>query len=375
MRFMDMVRVLHVIDSTNLGGIQTLLKGIFENHKENKNIFLYSLRKTEINININHKNFIVSKSLVKYSIKDLFILKDIIRSNNISIIHCHQIKSQFFGYLLKLFFFKNITLIFHEHGQVLLEKSKSFSDFFFIIFLKKAKKKVNLFIAVSKIIKKTLIKKSKIPENKIKFLYNFVDLDKFNKKNIKWDIRKERQKLGIKNDEFVIGFAARLVQRKGWKDFIKSSSIILKENTKIKFLIAGDGQGKKKLINLIKELKLKKNMYYLGYVSDMVWFYSLLDCFVIPSHWEPMGLTEIEAQALGVPVIASDVPALNEIIADKFNGLLFKAKNEKDLAKKIILLYNNKKLRTQLVKNSLKDVRKYSLEEYIMNLDKIYNGI
>jgi len=51
-------------------------------------------------------------------------------------------------------------------------------------------------------------------------------------------------------------------------------------------------------------------------------FYSGLDCLVVPSLWEPQGLVEIEAQALGVPVIVSNVEALNEIIHDGENGLL-----------------------------------------------------
>jgi glycosyltransferase involved in cell wall biosynthesis len=369
-----MNKVLHLIDSSNLGGVQSLLKGLFE-YKNNNNIFLYSLRTTKIKTKIKHKNYYLSNSKNKYSLNDLLKLKKFIKNNKINILHCHQIKSQFFGYLLKILFFSDINLVFHEHGQILLEKPRNITDRFFLNFLKISKNQVNKFIAISNITGEKLISKAKIEKNKMVVLPNFVDLDKFNKKNIKWNIKKEREKLGINKDDFVVGFAGRLVERKGWREFVKAAKILSKKNKKIKFLIAGDGVDRERLISEINKNKLQENIIYLGYFSDMVKFYSLLDCFAMPSHFEAMGLTEIEAQAIGVPVIASDIPGLNEIIIDKKNGLLLKPKNAKDLAEKINIIYRDEKSRNKIILRGLSGVEKYSLDKYVFNLNRVYKKI
>ena len=90
---------------------------------------------------------------------------------------------------------------------------------------------------------------------------------------------------------------------------------------------------------------------------------------------KPIGITEIEAQAFSVPVIASDVGALNELIKNDENGLLFEFANEKDLAEKIEWMEKDKDLRGRLIENGLYSVKSYSLEEYIRSLGKIYGVV
>jgi glycosyltransferase involved in cell wall biosynthesis len=361
------IKILHIIDTLGLGGAQTVVKGIFEHQKDNQNIFLFALRKKDITFSVMHPHVFIYDSFKKYSFSPLFKLKTLIKKEEIDVLHCHLFRSQIFGLLLKIIWFKNIKLIFHEHGQI-FEKDNVYM--IYILFIRFAKRYVSLFVVVSGAIKKHLISKTHTSEDKIKILYNFVDLEKFNRKKISWDIDKEKRKLNIKPDEFVIGFAGRLVERKGWKEFISSAHELSSLN--IKFLIAGDGEDREKMLKLIGS---NKNIMYLGYVSEMLKFYSYLDIFVIPSWWEPMGLTEIEAQSMGVPVIASDVEGLNEIIINNKNGLLFKSKNTKELIGKIKLLYKDNELRNMLVKNGLSDIKKYSLVDYLIKLKETYKKL
>jgi glycosyltransferase involved in cell wall biosynthesis len=172
------------------------------------------------------------------------------------------------GFIIKKFYFPKIKLIFHEHGMIFgSEKGNPLEDLFVKLFLKLTKKNVDLVIAVSKATKNELFKKAKISADKIEILYNFVDLDKFNRKNITWDIKQEKEKLGIKKNECVIGFAGRILERKGWREFVES----VKKFRNIKFIIAGDGEEK---ALLIKQIKGFNNIIYLGYYCEMVKFYS-----------------------------------------------------------------------------------------------------
>jgi len=356
-------KILHIVDSLALGGAQTILKGIFEFQKQNKDIFLYSLRNKNIKVEIDHENVFGFDSNKKYTLFPLKELRCIIKEKEIQILHCHLLRSFVFGYIVKKFYSPNIILVLHEHGQI-FENS-----FFYNNFLKFSQKKVDLFLAVSKETKKQLIERGKIKEEKIKVLYNFVDLERFNKKNITWDVEKEKKKLGVKKDEFVIGFAGRLAKVKGCEYLIRALPYL---DFKYKCLIAGDGDLRKELEDLAKELKVEDKVVFLGYQENILKTYSLLDVLVIPSLSESFGLIAIEAQALGVPVISSNVPALNEIIIDGENGLLFEGGDSKDLALKIKKIQENSKMREELIKNSFDGLGKYSLSNYKKILCEIY---
>lgn len=363
------MKILHIIDTIGLGGAQSVVKGIFESYKDNQDLFLYALRERSIRYEIDHTNVWVFPDRKKFSLKPLTPLKKLIEKENIEMLHCHLFRSQVFGYLLKKIYFPRITLIFHEHAEI-FENNMMFNSF-----LKIARHRIDFTLACSHAAKQHLVKRAGIAENRIEVLHNFVDLDKFNRKNIKWSIDKAKEKLGIKKDDIVVGFAGRLIKRKGWEEFIAAADILQKKGVSLKFLIAGEGADKEKLLKLIERYRLKNSLIYIGYISDMVWFYSLLNCFVIPSHYEPMGITEIEAQAMHIPVIAANVEGLNEIIKHRENGLLFEPKNAKDLAEKIHLLFEYDQLRSQIIQNASKTVQNHALPRYNHKLSQIYNTI
>jgi len=359
------MRVLHLIDHFGIGGAQVIVKGILTRNKE-QNCFVIRNKKNQT---ITIENVYFSKTKLKLDMRALYKIKELIIKNNYPIVHCHLFGAYFYGYILKRIWFPDIKLVFHEHGRIFRNQR------LYTFFIKYTQNKVDLFIAVSEAIKQKLMKNVGTSEDKIKVLYNFVDIEKFNLNTLKEYNRDTlREKLGIKKDDFVIGFVGRLVERKGCKDLIKAVNLLLKEK-KIKLLIAGDGSQKNELERLTKEFNLQENVMFLGYIKDIMGFYSCLDVFVIPSHWEPFGIVGLEAQAMGIPVIASNVEGLNEIITDKETGILFKPKDEKDLAEKIRLVCKNVELRKKLIKKGLENVKRYTLDDYILKLNKIYKMV
>jgi len=361
------MKILHIIDSLGLGGAQTVVKGIFEKQKENKEIFLYALRKRNIKIEIKHKNVKIYNSNKKYSFAPIKELKELIEKEKIEILHCHLFRAQVFGWILKKSF-PNIKLIIHEHGQIFQK------DFHYNKFMKIAQKQTDLFLAVSKATKQKLIEKAKINPNKIKVLYNFVDLDKFNRKNIKININKEKKKLGIEKDEFVVGFAGRLIERKGWREFVLVAKALCSQNN-IKFLIAGDGPDKKKLCNLIKKYNLENKMKFLGYQKNILKFYSLLGCFVMPSYWEGLPMVQLEVMSFGIPLIISDGPGMDEVTMNNKDCLYTKIKNINSIKNAISYLIANPNLRMDLIENSKKKVKEFSLKNYVKDLNQIYRNL
>lgn len=353
------MKVLHIIDTYWIGGAQSLLKGFFEYQKENNNIYLYNLRTREFNIDIDHTNVFTNKSKSKISLKPLKEITNIIKKYDINILHCHLPRSQVFGYLIKTFYCKNIKLVFHEHGEIIEH------PIILPILFKYFDSKVNSYIAVSEHIKNTLIHKTKIQENKVEVIYNYVNDSFFSARDV------PPQYKFIQKDCLTIGFASRLFKRKGWRDLL-AASVILKENKNIKFLIAGKGKDQKCLLKLIKKHNLQNTVEYLGYVNDMQGFFAKIDILVIPSHWEGMPVLLLEAWAYGIPVVCTKVPGIEELAIDMSNCLLAEAKNPLDLSLNFMEIHNSPEKILNIVKNANTTVIQFNIKYFIKNLNGLY---
>jgi glycosyltransferase involved in cell wall biosynthesis len=361
------MRVLHIIDTLWLGGAQTLERDYFEMQKDNHDLFLYVLRRSNPQITIQHENIFVHNSFSRFSFFPILELKKIIRDNKIGLLHCHLLRSQLFGYLVKIFFFPSIKLVIHEQGDVID------STWLSVPIIKLLKYRTDLFMTCSNALKKSLQEKANIEPAKVYRLYNGIDLRKFNKQIISWNVAEERRKIGIEENVFVVGFAGRLIERKGWREFVEVAKKYA-NNASLKFLIAGEGVDRKELLTYISVNGLN-DLIYIGYASNMQWFYSIIDCLVVPSHHEPMGMIIPEAQAMGVPVIAANVDGLNEIVVNGNNVLLFKAKDIVSIELALQRVINDKQLRDELIINGIINAEKYSIENYNKALDEIYSRL
>ena len=356
------IKVLHIIDSLGLGGAQTIVKGIVEQSQISNDHFVFALRARDITMDIDNPNVAIFPSSKKYSFAPLHTLKTYIEQNDITILHCHLFRSVVFGYILKRLYFPRLTLIVHEHGHIFRE------DKIYPFLLKKFTPFINQYIGISRATSDYLQSKAGVSPSKIHLLYNFVDLERFSARQSDTKLE-SRKRHSIPKDAFVFGFAGRLIKRKGWREFVQAAIFLSEDVSDVHFLIAGAGDDEADLKMLIADTP---SIHYLGYQPDMPAFYQMLDCFVVPSHWEPMGLTEIEAQAMNIPVISSNVPALNEIIYHKENGLLFEAKNVPDLLRVMGIVLSDSSLRKSITDRGYQSAQKYSLETYLSALNTIY---
>jgi len=370
------MRILHLIDTLSLGGAQTILKAIFDTQKSNQDIFLYALRKRDIHIAIDHPNIFVNESTAKYSFAPIKEIKAFIEKHNIEVLHCHLFRSEVFGYILKKRHFPNIKLIFHEHGQIVgSDNNSKVEDSIYVNFKKISHSKADLLIAVSNAMRSHLIERANTPSDKVKVLYNFVDLQRFDPIKMATHKGHFRQKQGIHDDTFVVGFAGRIIKRKGWREFIETAKIIVQKHKDVKFLMAGNGQDKEALIEAIEKANLHKSVIYVGYVKNMLEYYASLDCFMMPSHFEGLPMSQLEVMSLGVPLLTTDGPGMDEIPQDNIDALYMEMKNPEDMAKKVERLMEQPNLRTELSSNAQQTVQEHSLQNFIVNLENIYSDL
>lgn len=178
-------------------------------------------------------------------------------------------------------------------------------------------------------------------------------------------------------NKFQILSVGYLIERKGFEYLIRAMKEVLKKNTNVGLKIVGSGPLGGKLKNLIKELRLENEVEIIKNVSDdeLLHLYNSSDLFVLSSIIDSQGNTEglgvvlLEAMACRIPVIGSNVGGIIDIVMDKETGLLFKEKNSKEIADKIIFAIENKLKMNKLAENGFSAVKENFNWE---NIAKLY---
>ncbi|MFC1653877.1 glycosyltransferase family 4 protein [Patescibacteria group bacterium] len=186
--------------------------------------------------------------------------------------------------------------------------------------------------------KQSLIKETKIPAKNIRMIYPGVNIPK----KIYW-----------KNGN-VVGILSRISKEKGQDVLIKAFKSVTKEIPQAKLSIAGKGPGEEKLKNLVKSLKLEKNVKFQGFVKDKNKFYQQCSIFVFPTVWdlEGFGLVAAESLSHGIPTIGFDSGPVSEIIDETVGQLI--PPSQKNLEKAIIkmLKSSNKAKSVEAIKKA-----------------------
>jgi len=361
------------------GGVSTVIKSILENWNEPVSLFLFVIKRKQREEKIDYPDVIFSTKTSWLIFPTLFEIKKIILARNIGLIHCQGYPLVvIYASLLKILWFHDLKIIYHFHGSLKnIEGNHFLHGFYYDFLLKLFIKYIDLFIVVTKAQRKELELKYGNKLRKVVVMYNLLNLKHFAPEN-KIPSNDAFKDIGlpfVPSKTFIIGFAARLLPHKGWKDFLDAVCLVKEKYPEMKYLIASDGPDRQNLIRYIEELRLLNSVFYIGYVEHIINFYSGLDCFVMPSHWETMGLTQLEAQALGIPTICSNIECVAEVVENNVNTLLFPVGNSEELAHRMEQIYLDKPLREMLIKNGLENVKRFSPKLYVEKLNNIYTEL
>lgn len=162
----------------------------------------------------------------------------------------------------------------------------------------------------------------------------------------------------------VIGYLGRLKKYKSIEDLLLAFDIVLREFPQVRLLIVGEGDARENLERIVRELDIGSKVDFLGYVShdEKVRYLSQMKFVVNTSAKEGWGLTVMEANACGVPVIASDVPGLRDSVIHEKTGLLYEYGNVEELAEKMALLLRDEALCTRLSVEAVQWARSFDWE-------------
>lgn len=149
----------------------------------------------------------------------------------------------------------------------------------------------------------------------------------------------EPQNRGKKSYKTFLAIGRLSFRTKGFDLLIKAFALFAKTNSDWQLHIVGEGQEKEFLLNLIKQNNLTDRIFIHPFTKDIGSFYSSASVFVLSSRWEGFGLVLCEAMAHGLPIIASNLPVVKEVLVDK-NSLIFEKENIRELADRMTSIIN-----------------------------------
>jgi glycosyltransferase involved in cell wall biosynthesis len=204
-------------------------------------------------------------------------------------------------------------------------------------------------------------------------LSNGIELSKFNS-NLNHE-QFDRQ-FGLKDENKKILYVGRLMEEKGLDVLIKAYGIVSAKVPNSNLIIVGKGHLRKNLEDLTNRLGLK-NVVFTGFVSDSLLkqAYASSDLFVLPSYAEIQPLVLLEALAMGLPAIGTNVGGIPEMIIEGRNGYILKPGDHQGLAERIITILNDDKMRKEFSKNSLQIARDNDIEKSADKLERLYSRL
>jgi N,N'-diacetylbacillosaminyl-diphospho-undecaprenol alpha-1,3-N-acetylgalactosaminyltransferase len=172
---------------------------------------------------------------------------------------------------------------------------------------------------------------------------------------------------------------SRIIKHKGVIEYIEAAKILKEKfNDKLEFILVGpvDKGNPSDLGEITDKLRSSKYITYMGERSDILDIMRQSDIFVLPSYREGLPKSGIEAAAVGLPIIATDVPGCKCLVDNGINGFLIKPRDVKDLCSKIEKLIINEDLRTSMGRNSrIKAIREFDISKVVSSHIDLYNRL
>lgn len=202
---------------------------------------------------------------------------------------------------------------------------------------------------------------------------NGVDLRRFSVENVDSSTRfREEDRLGLQNAE-VLGFVGRLADRKGVSELVKAFCLLRQEGRPVKLVLLGVlDRAQFRDASLLDLIESDPDITWLGFQDDVPLYMSLFDVFVLPAWWEGFGNVLIQAAAMGVPIVSTDVTGCRDAVHNGHNGFLVPKGDVSELVKKIRDYLDSPQLRKKHGENGKEWAARFRSELIWDGLDEIY---
>lgn len=362
------IRVLHVAEAA--GGVERYLETLFKYSKDQvENILVCSQ-------NYDYKKFktLADRVIVLRMTHDIEpssdikverTLRRIIRQLKPDIVYAHSSKAGAFARIADLGL--NNKVIYNPHGWAFnMQQSVKKKELY------KWVEKISAhfcdkIVCISDAERESALREKICKPNKLQVIYNGIDLEEIEK-----TAPMSRVQLGIPEDAFVVGMVGRLSKQKAPDTFVKAAKLIKEKIPNAFFLMVGDGELRDQVEDLVNQYDLGSSFLITGWVDNPTAYMKIMNVGMLLSRWEGFGLVLPEYMACSVPIVATDVDAIPNIVKNGENGLLVKQDDFYAVCDAVYKMYINKKLKIKIISINEKSVKKFDALRVVMDSLKLY---
>ena len=361
------MKVLHIINWLATGGAEKLIVETLPlfNETQDFEVGLALLDATDHQFYKEFKNSspLINVHELSYSTvyNPILILKIIPLLRKYDIVHVHLFPALYWAVIAKVLSFSKVKLIFTEHST----NNRRLSNPIFRLIDRFVYRFYDQILCISPEVKNQLQRFLKIPDNKLKIVTNGINITKINSAK-----GYNRTEMGYSRADKTIIMVAGFRIEKDHETLIK---VVKKLPEGYKLLLVGDGYRREIIESLIKQLDIESKVKLLGIRTDVYSLLKMSDIAVMSSHWEGFGLAAAEAMAAGVPLIASNVEGLAQVVGN--SGVLFEKGNVEDLRKKILEVMENTERNQELVSLGYLKANNYDIKKMVNKTLEFYKCI
>lgn len=287
-------------------------------------------------------------------------LKKIIERNKYDLVMSYMLTQNVILSISKYLIGKKTKTVFigSVHNSYNYMENKQIYKLPYRFLMKKLYENLDGIVVVSKAVKEDVNRAFFVNKNKMKVIYNYIDIQKIRsmaQENLSSDEEKIFKKPVIIN-------VGRVETQKGQKYFIKAFKKIKEKVPEANLVIIGDGSLMQNLKNLARELNVERDTYFLGYKPNPFKYVARSKVFGFPSLWEGTPMVVLETQALGVPVVAFNSQG-GHVDVLKNSGILVPEKDVDRLSENIIRLLQDENLRKYYSELATENIKNYTVEK------------
>ena len=363
------VRVLHVIDSLNLGGAQAVLINLIRYGDKSRFEFeaatmyghgVYWDKLDELGVPVHSLSFDARVPAYVPRLAWLFLTR------RYDIVHTHLIGANVIAKPLAAICGVPIRIN-HDHCN-----DKPADPRRWVPAVDKLTNRLAThLIAVSESIREYAVKDEEMPADKVSTIYNGIDLDIYRPRP---EARvAARARLQLPPDAFVVAGVGRLSSQKNFTLFLEVAAAVLTRHPRAFFLIAGTGPQDHMLREQARRLGIEFRLRFLGYVSAMAELYPAIDMLLLTSLYEGLPITILEAMATGTVIVSSRLDGVQEILEDGLDCALAPSGDAAAFTARLCQLIDQPQLAAQYAHAALQKVRAtYSAEAMTRAVEAVY---
>lgn len=375
------IKIIHISEATS-GGVWTHLNQLEDNLPSTKfeQLFIISsLKNPNLNSSpeLQKRNYYIVDMVREINVfKDLLSIFKVYRilfKEKPDILHCHSSKAGVIGRVSSIFLRKT-KIVYTPHSFAFNNFNSRVKNFIFITIEKLMGLITDKLVCVSQGEYNEALKRKIIKTDNLAVIKNGVHIKEMYSEKSKISKKDFLINHGFQGDEYVIGFVGRLAIQKDPFTFLKACLGLNDFN--IAVFILGDGPLEKDIKLEIKKSGMEKRICSVGYIEETNQYFENFDLFVSTSLWEGLPYAILESMNLEIPVIASSIDGVTELIEDGKTGVLFTVKDDEVLKDRIIDVLSNRLSSEVLSKNAKKHlIENYSLKIMLEKVTELYESL